>query len=198
MAVMEWPENIVPSTMNWQLISNSKTFTSTFTGSVQTVRFPGSRWRCSLTFNHLTETHSRELEALTAELDGESGRIKIYNWIRKGLTGRGEPVVSVANQTGRILQTKGWKVSLIVMRKGDYLTVNNELKMVTDNVTSDVNGNAAIPISPMLRYTPKINDNIETNSPFGIFKLTTNDQGNFQYRPGVFSTVTLAFEEALY
>lgn len=76
--------------------------------------------------------------------------------------------------------------------------MNNELKMVTDNVTSDVNGNAAIPISPMLRYAPKINDNIETDSPFGIFKLTTNDQGNFQYRPGVFSTVTLTFEEALY
>lgn len=76
MAVMEWPENIIPSTMNWQLVSNSKTFTSTFTGSVQTVRFPGSRWRCSLTFNNLTEDKSRELEALAAELDGESGRIK--------------------------------------------------------------------------------------------------------------------------
>ncbi|HGJ5878607.1 hypothetical protein QE197_02445 [Arsenophonus nasoniae] len=198
MAVMEWPENIIPSTMNWQLVSNSKTFTSTFTGSVQTVRFPGSRWRCSLTFNNLTEDKSRELEALAAELDGESGRIKIYNWIRKGLTGRREPVVSVANQTGRILQTKDWLPSSIVMRKGDYLTVNNELKMVTNNVTSDVKGNAAIPISPMLRYAPKINDKIETRSPFGIFKLTTNDQGNFQYRPGVFSTVTLAFEEALY
>ncbi|PAV01448.1 hypothetical protein CBG25_16650 [Arsenophonus sp. ENCA] len=197
MDIIEWPENIVPSAMNWQLVSNSKTFTSTFTGSVQTVRFPGSRWRCSLTFNNLTENKSRELEALTAELDGESGRIKIYNWIRKGLTERGKPVVSVANQTGRILQTKDWKVSSVVMRKGDYLTVNNELKMVTNNVTSDAKGNAAIPISPMLRYAPKINDNIETDSPFGIFKFTSNDQGNFQYRPGVFSTVTLAFEEAL-
>ncbi|WP_238149163.1 hypothetical protein [Arsenophonus endosymbiont of Aleurodicus floccissimus] len=84
------------------------------------------------------------------------------------------------------------------MRKGDYLTVNNELKMVTDNVTSDVDGNAAIPISPMLRYTPKINDKIETRSPFGIFKLTSNEQGNFQSRPSMFSSVTLEFEEALY
>ncbi|SPP31344.1 hypothetical protein ARAF_0468 [Arsenophonus endosymbiont of Aleurodicus floccissimus] len=162
------------------------------------MRFPGSRWRCSLTFNNLTETKSRELEALAAELDGESGRIKIYNWIRKGLTDRGKLIVSVANQTSRILQTRDWLPSSIVMRKGDYLTVNNELKMVTDNVTSDAKGNAAILISPMLRYTPKINDKIETRSPFGVFKLTTNDQRNFQYRPGVFSTVTLAFEEALY
>ncbi|MFS1564116.1 MAG: hypothetical protein ACL7AX_11950 [Candidatus Arsenophonus phytopathogenicus] len=162
------------------------------------MRFPGSRWRCTLTFNNLTENKSRVLEALTAELDGESGRIKIHNWIRKGLTGRGKPAISVANQTGGILQTRGWDADSIVLRKGDYLTVNNELKMAIDNVTSDVNGNATIPISPMLRYSPTVNDKLETLSPFGIFKLTTNDQGNFQYRPGVFSSVTLAFEEVLY
>ncbi|WP_238149164.1 hypothetical protein [Arsenophonus endosymbiont of Aleurodicus floccissimus] len=79
MDIIEWPENIVLSAMNWQLVSNSKTFTSTFTGSVQTVRFPRSSWWWSLPFNNLTENKSRELEALAAEFDGESGRIKIYN-----------------------------------------------------------------------------------------------------------------------
>ncbi|WP_349486401.1 hypothetical protein [Providencia rettgeri] len=39
--VLEWPENVVPSSMSWQLMSNSKTFTSVFTGSSQTVRFSG-------------------------------------------------------------------------------------------------------------------------------------------------------------
>nr|CBA76630.1 conserved hypothetical phage protein [Arsenophonus nasoniae] len=94
--------------------------------------------------------------------------------------------------------TRGWKKNLIVIRKGDYLTIGDELKIVTDNVFSDTNGNASIPISPMLRYAPKVNDKLETLSPFGIFKLTTNDQGSFQYRPGVFTHVTLEFEEALY
>ncbi|QBY44273.1 hypothetical protein [Arsenophonus nasoniae] len=46
-SVIEWPKEVVPSSMNWQLVSNSKTFVSTFTGSAQTVRYPGSRWRCS-------------------------------------------------------------------------------------------------------------------------------------------------------
>ncbi|QBY43462.1 hypothetical protein QE197_09380 [Arsenophonus nasoniae] len=197
-SVIEWPKEVVPSSMNWQLVSNSKTFVSTFTGSAQTVRYPGSRWRCSLTFNNLTETKSRELEALTAELDGESGRVKISHWIRQGLVERGVPAIRTANQTGRILLTRGWKKNLIVIRKGDYLTIGDELKIVTDNVFSDTNGNASIPISPMLRYAPKVNDKLETLSPFGIFKLTTNDQGSFQYRPGVFTHVTLEFEEALY
>ncbi|QCJ70441.1 hypothetical protein [Providencia heimbachae] len=196
--VLAWPENIAPSTMNWLLVSNSQTFTSVFTGSVQTVRFPGSRWRCVLTFNNLAENISRELEVLMAQLDGESGRVKISNWIRSGLSGKGAPVVSMANQTGSVLQTKGWLANSIVLRKGDYITVSNELKMVTNNIISDKEGNAQIPISPTLRNSPSINEKIETIKPYGIFKLTTNDQGNFQYRPGVFSSVTINLEEALY
>lgn len=195
--VTEWPKEIVPSSMSWYLVSNSKTFVSTFNGSSQTVRFPGSRWHCTLTFNNLVEKLSRQLEALTAELDGESGRVKISNWIRKGLPDIGEPIVSVAGQTGRILQTKGWKPNSVVIRKGDYLTVNNELKMITTDVQSDASGNAAISISPALRYSPQVNEKIETLSPFGIFKLTSNDQGKFNFRPGVFTNVTLEFEEAL-
>lgn len=197
-SVTEWPIDIIPSSMSWYLVSNSKTFFSTFNGSSQTVRFPGSRWHCTLTFNNLVESLSRQLEALTAELDGESGRVKISNWIRKGLPGIGDPIVSVAGQTGRILQTGGWKANSIVIRKGDYLTITNELKMATDDVQSDAGGNAAISISPALRYSPQVNEKIETLSPFGIFKLTSNDQGKFNFRPGVFTNVTLEFEEALY
>ncbi|QBY42811.1 hypothetical protein [Arsenophonus nasoniae] len=166
-SVIEWPKEVVPSSMNWQLVSNSKTFVSTFTGSAQTVRYPGSRWRCSLTFNNLTETKSRELEALTAELDGESGRVKISHWIRQGLVERGVPAIRTANQTGRILLTEAGK-KFNCHQKRDYLTIGDELKIVTDNVFSDTNGNASIPISPMLRYAPKVNDKLETLSPFGI------------------------------
>ncbi|HID9639660.1 TPA: hypothetical protein ACXI2O_003656, partial [Proteus mirabilis] len=77
MSILEWPKEVIPTQENWQLLSNSKTFTSPFNGSSQTVRFPGSRWRCELTFNNLNEEKSRQLEALVASLDGMSGRVKI-------------------------------------------------------------------------------------------------------------------------
>ncbi|WP_309297228.1 hypothetical protein, partial [Providencia rettgeri] len=105
-----------------------------------------------------------------AQLDGESGRVKISNWIRPGLLNKGEPTVSVANQTGAILQTKGWFANSIVLRKGDYITVSNELKMITDNVISDKSGGAVVPISPILRRSPAVNEKIETVRPYGIFK----------------------------
>lgn len=198
MSVLEWPELAVPSSMSWRLVGNSKTFTSIFTRSSQTVRFPGSKFACTLTFNNLNEEISRELEVLMAQLEGESGRVKITHWLRQEIGSRGNPIVSVANQAGRTLQSKGWLPNSIVIKKGNYLTINNELKMVTDNIISDANGNASIAISPMLRYSPSIGDKIEVTKPFGIFKPTTDDQGDFQYRPGILTNVNLTFEEAFY
>ncbi|WOO49441.1 hypothetical protein R2S03_18555 [Hafnia alvei] len=195
--ILSWPQFIVPATLSWQLVSNSKTFTSTFTGSVQTVRFPGSRWRCSMSFNNLTDEQARVLEAFVAELDGESGRVKISDWARSGLTQRGKPKVSQPNQSGKLLETKDWLPNSIVLRIGDYITVNNELKRVTANVISDAQGNATISIAPILRYAPAVNDLIENEAPYGIFKLTSNDQGNFQRKPGILTSTSLSFEEAL-
>ncbi|HCR3457445.1 hypothetical protein ACFYLL_17680 [Proteus mirabilis] len=195
--ILSWPQSIVPATLSWQLVSNSKTFTSTFTGSVQTVRFPGSRWRCSMSFNNLTDDQARVLEAFVAELDGESGRVKISDWARSGLTQRGKPKVSQPNQSGKLLESKDWLPNSIVLRIGDYITVNDELKRVTANVISDAQGNAIIPIAPILRYAPAVNDLIENEAPYGIFKLTSNDQGNFQRKPGILTSTSLSFEEAL-
>lgn len=195
--ILSWPQSIVPATLGWQLVSNSKTFTSTFTGSVQTVRFPGSRWRCSMSFNNLTDEQARILEAFVAELDGESGRVKISDWARSGLTQRGKPKVSQPNQSGKLLESKNWLPNSIVLRTGDYITVNDELKRVTTNVISDAQGNATIPIAPILRYAPAVNDLIENEVPYGIFKLTSNDQGNFQRKPGILTSTSLSFEEAL-
>jgi hypothetical protein len=55
-------------------------------------------------------------------------------------------VVSDANQTGTLLGSKGWTPGVLVLRTGDYITVNDELKMVTADVTSTAAGTAVIPL----------------------------------------------------
>ncbi|HHJ1208640.1 TPA: hypothetical protein ACQFLP_000859, partial [Proteus mirabilis] len=182
MSILEWPKEVIPTQENWQLLSNSKTFTSPFNGSSQTVRFPGSRWRCELTFNNLNEEKSRQLEALVASLDGMSGRVKIASWIRKGRYGYGSPRIAIPSQLGHRLETKDWKRNMRVLQQGDRLTVGNELKMVVADVVSDHQGRAIILISPMLRMSPTVNEMLEVERPFGIFRLVDNEQGKFQHR----------------
>ncbi|EMA3641262.1 hypothetical protein U2T78_001958 [Providencia stuartii] len=198
MDILTWPKELEPSSLDWQLISNTKTFISTFTGSAQTVRFPGSHWRCDLALNNLTDDKSRILEVILAQLDGESGRIRLFDWARRGVDNVGAPVVNQPNQTGRSLLTKGWIPNSLVLRAADNITINHELKKVTSDVISDAEGNATIVFSPMLRNPPSVGEKIEVQNPYGIFKLTDNNQGRLRRVPGIFTSTTLSFEEALY
>ncbi|WP_312627831.1 hypothetical protein [Scandinavium sp.] len=196
MAALEWPADVCPASLTWRPESNTKTFRSPFNGASQTVRFPGTRWLCSLTFSNLSDEKSRRIDALVAELDGEYGRVKIRDWGRAGRAPAGNPVVSDANQTGAELHSKGWTPGALVLHTGDYLTVNDELKMVTADVTAAPNGTAIIPIAPILRSSPAANAKIEVAKPYGIFKLKDNQQGTGNRVPGVFTSYTLEFEEA--
>ncbi|WP_225829646.1 hypothetical protein [Providencia stuartii] len=63
---------------------------------------------------------------------------------------------------------------------------------------SDAEGNATIVFSPMLRNPPSVGEKIEVQNPYGIFKLTDNNQGRLRRVPGIFTSTTLSFEEALY
>ncbi|MFU9078083.1 hypothetical protein ACNART_17840, partial [Proteus sp. LHD240705] len=163
-----------------------------------TVRFPGSRWRCELTFNNLNEAKSRQLEALVASLDGMSGRVRISSWIRKGKEGYGTPKISSAGQSGSVLQTSGWKRNMRVLQQGDRLTIGNELKMVVADVVSNNEGRAVISISPMLRTPPALDEEVIIKAPFGVFRLVDNEQGKFQHRRLGYTHITLSFEEVLY
>ncbi|RCX01881.1 MULTISPECIES: hypothetical protein [Kosakonia] len=193
---VEWPADVCPAALTWRPESNTKTFRSPFNGASQTVRYPGTRWVCSLTLTNLTDEKSRRVDALIASLDGEYGRVKIRDWGRPGRTPAGTPTVSDANQTGTELHSKGWTAGVIVLRAGDYITVNDELKMVTADVTSAADMTAIIPIAPMLRISPPANAVIEVANPYGIFKLKDNQQGAGSRIPGGFTSYTLEFEEA--
>ena len=193
--VLEWP-GPNPSSLSWHLESNTKTFRSPFNGSSQTVRFPGSRWKCTVEYAVLEEAQARKIEAVIAALDGEYGRVRIRDWGRDGKAPAGSPVVSDADQTGVALTTKGWTANTLVLRAGDYFTVNSELKKVTADVTSSASGTATITFSPMLRSSPSPNSALEVQNPWGIFKLVDNSQGQIRRSPGLVSATTIEFEEA--
>ncbi|EBA3774827.1 hypothetical protein AUR71_25765, partial [Salmonella enterica] len=119
-----------------------------------------------------------------------------HDWGRGGRTPAGSPVVNGANQTGTELQMSGWTPGVVVLERGDYITVNDELKMVTADVTSTSTGTATVTFAPMLRWSPPDGAAIEVAKPYGIFKLKDNQQGAGNRVPGVFTSYTLELEEA--
>lgn len=194
--ILEWPAVIFPSEMSLLLQSNSKIFQSPFSGSSQTASFPGSRCAMTMTLKNRKEWEARALEALVADLDGVAGRVRLWDFARGGRSPAGTPIVSQSKQMGKMLNTRGWLPNRLVLRAGDYITVNDELKKVTQEVRSDLSGQAVIRFSPQLRWPPNAGSPIECRKPTGIFRLVDEKQGDFTRTPGIFHAVTLQFVEA--
>ncbi len=195
MDILEWPDGIRPSSMDWKLVSNGSSFVSKFNGATQTIRYPGSMWSCDAAFDDLDDYESRHLETTLFSLDGMSGRIKMPDFGRWGRPAFGTPLVSGAGQSGMLLNTQGWHVTRLVLERGDYITVNNELKIVLADVWSSSTGTATVKIAPMLRNSPDNLAAIETLKPYGIFRLAKDENG-VSRKPAFTNSFSLNFIEA--
>lgn len=195
MTYPELPECIRPSSLDLKLKSNVKRHVSPWTGGTQTVGFTGSRWQISMSFDNLNDWESRQIDALFFGLDGH-GRIKLRDYGRCGVVPQGAPIVFGAGQRGTILATQGWQAGRLVLRKGDFFTVQNELKMLTADAWSDTNGRATLEFTPQLRNETQNGDPIETREPWGIFIPVDNDMSAGR-RPAFMSSIKVDFVEAI-
>lgn len=197
MAILDWPVELLrPSSMDWRIVSSGSTFTSKFNGSTQTITYPGSMWTCDMTFTDLDDYESRALESIIFQL-GKSGKVRLPDFGRYGRPAAGAPVVDGASQTGFAINSKGWIPNRVVLQRGDYITINDELKFVLKDVIADANGKAAIPIAPMIRNSPTADSKIEVQYPTAIFRLSKDENGPSR-KPAFNNDFNVSFIESYY
>lgn len=195
MALIDYPMHIIPNSASIRMISNTKTYKSTFNGSSKTARFNGTTWALTLGYNNL-DWEIPALSAFMFSLDGSSGRVMLPPFHKMGAPARGNPKIGQANQSGRILQTKDWLPNQVVLKVGDFFSVNDELKIITKDVVSDDNGLAVLEFAPWLRESPDLDAEIVTEIPTGRFKLEEDSVGlDIDPESG---SVSLTFVEAFY
>lgn len=194
MNILEWPEELRPSSMSWRLLSAGTKFESVFNGAVQTVRFPGSKWKVSMSFDNADDYEARAIESILFQLDGMAGRIRLPDFGRWGVPPTGTPVVFGAGQLGASIVTAGWLPNRMVIARGQYLSVNDEMKFVTADVWSNGSGAATIPITPVWRKSPADGASVEVENPKCIFMLLNNENGPDR-KPAFNNDFTLDFVE---
>ena len=186
--------SITPTDSQFTLISNTRTFVSPITGYTQTVARKGSRWKVSLNFRNLDGDSRAELQAFLVKLDGQTHRFTLHDhaYTRRG-TGNntGAPAVNGASQLGSSLILNNATASVTNwLRAGDYLGVNNQLFMVTDDCNSDGSGGVTVNIKPPIRTSPADTATVDISAPItGVFMLA-ND-ASWSNTAGVFSNFTL-------
>lgn len=199
MTILDLPDvRILDSQFGLQ--SNTVATRSPFNDYVTTAQRVGSFWVGSFTLAPMkaTSDEGKAWQAFLMKLDGMTGRFYAFDPDRRTPSGiaTGTPLVNGAGQKGFELVTDGWTPSQVgILKQGDYIAVNNELKMVVDDVNSDGGGNATIRFAPELRASPPDNEPLTVTAPKGIFMLTDATQVWSSDKSKVLS-ITMNFREA--
>jgi hypothetical protein len=161
------PTNIGFTKSAFYLSANVQTFQSPLSGTIQRAVKAGSLWIARYSLPRMKRNDAVEWLSFFAQLEGRANTFNAFDPEGKELrgTGIGTPLVNGASQTGSSLVTDGWGANQIVLRTGDYFSVNSELKMVTEDILSDGSGNATINFKPFLRNSPTNNAPLIINNP---------------------------------
>ncbi|MGO2497784.1 MAG: hypothetical protein ACTH6I_07160 [Vibrio litoralis] len=193
-----FPSDLIPLETTISLNQPSFSFESEFTGVEQNIYHPGARWVIEMNFNTLTEQKWRRLSVFLNDLQGKSGVFAITDHSREGTPAKGTPYVSGDGQTGRQLVTAGWNPRQLVLKLGDLITVNDELKEVNEDVWSDAIGAATFTFNPPLRKSPPNSEPIVTINPYVVVRLDMDSVARTNQAMQLATFDKLKFSEVIY
>jgi len=189
MATLTMPSTPGFASAEFGLVTNTQVFTSPLAATAQTLELPGALWTVTYGLPRMTYDTAAPWHAFILELMGPSGRFFGFDPVRtvpRGIysSGSDTPLVDIGSQTGKSLNTDGWRISGTgLLLPGDYFEVTadsvKELHMITSQVDSDGAGDATLNFVPPLRSSPLNNAVIVVTDPVVEMRLVNDGQGGW-------------------
>ena len=172
MATITYPSTPRPQSMSWRLVMPAQTNVSDWTGRRQTLASGRGWWEAQITLPPIVGTLSiNAWRSLIAKSRGAANDFRVPVDPVAQSASTATPLVNGAGQTGRTLNTDGWPTSTTVLQAGQYVTINNQLLQLTENVTSNGSGVATLTFEPPVRTSPSDNTAIEYKNPYCLMYL---------------------------
>lgn len=186
---------------NFYLQTNTQTFTSPLNRTVQTVQLGGSRWIADVTLRAMKKHEAAVWIAFFLKLKGMSETFYLSDPDYKTPlgVGGGTPLVNGAGQTGTSLNIDGCPANTLRwLRAGDYFSLGDELKRLTDDVNINGSGQATLNFESRIRISPADNFAVVINQPKSKMRLVDDSQLSFvSDRNGLYSEKTFTCFEAI-
>ena len=172
MATITYPSTPKPQGMSWRLVMPAQTNVSDWTGRRQTVASGRGWWEAQITFPPIVgTTNINAWRSFIAKSRGAANDFQVPVDPVAQSSATATPLVNGAGQQGRTLNTDGWPLSTTVLQAGQYVTINNQLLQLTENVTSNGSGVATLTFEPPVRVSPADNAAIEYKNPYCLMYL---------------------------
>jgi hypothetical protein len=195
MATITYPSTPKAQGMSWRLVMPTQTNVSEWTGRRQTIASGRGWWECQITLPPIVgTTNINAWRAFTAKSRGGANDFQIPVDPTAQSTSSATPSVNGANQTGRQLNTDGWTPSTTPLVAGQFVTINNQLLQLTENVTVNGSGVATLTFEPSIRVSPSDNAAIEYKNPFCLMYLI--EEPTFSVETGYVYNLSLNLRES--
>ena len=169
------PTTVGFSSVEFGLENNNQVFESPLSNSIQVSELTGARWYATFNLPPMKQDNALEYIGFLQRLQGRVHSFYGYDANHRSPSGTiagSTLLVNGASQTGTSLVLDGGANSTLVLKAGDFFSVNNELKMVTANATTDGSGDVTVNFVPSLRSSPSNDASITTTNPVCTMKLT--------------------------
>jgi hypothetical protein len=150
----------------------------------------GGKWRFTITFVPLTRADALEVESFINSPETFLYSPRGYDFPSFVGTAR----IVGSDQFGGSVNSDGWEPGELILKKGQWLKIGDQLNRVSADIVSDSSGVAALPLDVPQRAAPADNTVINYTNPSGVFRIDGTERGFA--KSILFSDITIDIVEA--
>lgn len=178
MAIIDLPSGAQFDRIDWRLVTNVQANESQWNNSIRTLDLDNGYFAASVEIQVETENEDRAWRVFWAKLRGAANTFRLPvsadGCVQTVITGTGIQVAADAEAGVTALSTKNWANASVLLTAGQYLTVNDQLLFLTEDVPS-TGTNRTIHFEPPLRAAAATNTAVEAASPTGLVMIPQSD-----------------------
>lgn len=200
MAVIPLPSKVYFNKVDrLQLLRAGAALRSRYTGKRQVANFPFAIWIFQGTLIPMEGIDAGEWRAFLVSLEGQK------NTFRLPVPGSSKPLaghaVNVSLNGSVAARAKSCSVvgpaSTVILRKGDYFNIGDELKMSDSNITTNGSGIATVSFQPAMRKAYAGGTLVQLQNPFIYLAADDNDSATWSLDRPVKHGIKLLCAEAI-
>lgn len=190
MAIIALPANAEFDRLDWQLRATVQVNRSAWNQRRRVLDLDNGWFGCSVEIEVSNENEDRAWRVFHALLRGPANtfRLPATQCQQTVITGTAIQAAAGATAGAVTTSTKNWVNASVLLKAGQYVTVNDQLLMLTADVPAS-GTNRTISFDPPLRAAVTTNTTVEAANPTGLVYIPGGEQP--QTRDGV---MTWAFE----
>lgn len=179
MALVAMPATPVPRRIDWTVDQPAQSNRGEFTGRRRVTLLPAApRFYASVDLGVIQgETAIAPWRAFVIDLDGIANRFRLIAVEGDQLADTPAVTVRGAGQGGFSLVTQGWGAAGVRLRRGQFITVADQLLCLMADAVVDGAGRATLSFKPYLRLSPPDGAAVEVRRPYAIMSMSDPQNG---------------------